>query len=75
MQEYSLYSAYGALLGAWLGAFVIPLDWDRWWQRYPIPCAFGSTFGFLAGLLYVWLRTHLGGLKISRNVRNSRKQV
>uniref|UniRef100_A0A0M3IUG2 Heme O synthase n=1 Tax=Ascaris lumbricoides TaxID=6252 RepID=A0A0M3IUG2_ASCLU len=24
--------ALGGLLGAWLGAFVIPLDWDRWWQ-------------------------------------------
>ncbi|KAK6759530.1 hypothetical protein RB195_021237 [Necator americanus] len=22
----------GAVVGAWLGAFVIPLDWDRWWQ-------------------------------------------
>ena len=25
-------AAAGALLGAWLGAFVIPLDWDRAWQ-------------------------------------------
>ncbi|KAF0289232.1 hypothetical protein FJT64_012466 [Amphibalanus amphitrite] len=27
-----LWAAAGALLGAWLGAFVIPLDWDRDWQ-------------------------------------------
>ncbi|CAD6194869.1 unnamed protein product [Caenorhabditis auriculariae] len=25
--------AVGAIGGAWLGAFVIPLDWDRWWQE------------------------------------------
>ena len=22
----------GAVLGAWVGACFIPLDWDRWWQ-------------------------------------------
>jgi len=73
IQEYLLWSAYGTFLGAWLGAIVIPLDWDRWWQRYPIPCAFGSTFGFLAGLAFAWLRTQLK--RPNRNVRNSRKQV
>uniref|UniRef100_A0A1I7Z490 Na_H_Exchanger domain-containing protein n=1 Tax=Steinernema glaseri TaxID=37863 RepID=A0A1I7Z490_9BILA len=25
--------AFGALLGAWTSCVVIPLDWDRWWQR------------------------------------------
>ncbi|KAK5973725.1 DNA-directed RNA polymerase subunit [Trichostrongylus colubriformis] len=34
----------GAVIGAWLGAFVIPLDWDRWWQRYPLPNFVGSGF-------------------------------
>ncbi|KAK0735616.1 putative mitochondrial carrier protein [Apiosordaria backusii] len=27
----------GALVGAWLGAVPIPLDWDREWQRWPLP--------------------------------------
>lgn len=33
------------LLGAWVGAFVIPLDWDRDWQVWPIPCSFGALCG------------------------------
>jgi hypothetical protein len=31
IQEYLLWSAYGSAFGSWFGAFVIPLDWDRWW--------------------------------------------
>nr|CAD7202382.1 unnamed protein product [Timema douglasi] len=27
------------LFGTWLGAFVIPLDWDRPWQAWPVPCS------------------------------------
>ncbi|CAB3409447.1 unnamed protein product [Caenorhabditis bovis] len=38
-----------AILGAWLGAFVHPLDWDRWWQRYPLPSLAGSVLGFFFG--------------------------
>ena len=30
---------WGASLGAWCGAMVIPLDWDRPWQKWPVPCA------------------------------------
>lgn len=32
--------------GAWLGAVVIPLDWNREWQAWPIPCSFGALIGF-----------------------------
>ncbi|XP_018897343.2 phosphatidylinositol-glycan biosynthesis class F protein [Bemisia tabaci] len=35
------------LVGAWFGAFVIPLDWDRPWQIWPIPCSFASILGYL----------------------------
>jgi len=31
------------LAGAWLGAVVIPLDWDRPWQIWPEPCCLGAT--------------------------------
>ncbi|KAL6725076.1 hypothetical protein Aduo_019894 [Ancylostoma duodenale] len=41
---------FGALIGAWLGAFVIPLDWDRWWQRYPFPNFVGASCGWALGL-------------------------
>ncbi|XP_073990056.1 phosphatidylinositol glycan anchor biosynthesis class F [Rhodnius prolixus] len=39
-------NAYGTLLGAWFGAFVIPLDWDRPWQVWPIPCSLGALLGY-----------------------------
>lgn len=35
------------LFGAWLGAFVLPLDWDRDWQVWPIPCSSGAILGYL----------------------------
>jgi len=50
-QFFALRVAGGAILGAWLGAFVIPLDWDRWWQVWPIPCIFGSVTGSTIGLV------------------------
>uniref|UniRef100_A0A2D4FWQ0 Phosphatidylinositol-glycan biosynthesis class F protein n=1 Tax=Micrurus corallinus TaxID=54390 RepID=A0A2D4FWQ0_MICCO len=40
-----------SVMGAWLGAFPIPLDWDRPWQVWPISCSLGATFGYMAGLL------------------------
>lgn len=38
---------YLTLGGAWLGAMVIPLDWDRPWQAWPIPCSLGAMAGFI----------------------------
>jgi len=39
------------LFGAWLGAFFIPLDWDRPWQAWPLPCAIGGLIGELTSSL------------------------
>ncbi|KAM5292505.1 phosphatidylinositol-glycan biosynthesis class F protein [Ctenodactylus gundi] len=39
-----------SLVGAWLGAFPIPLDWERPWQVWPISCTLGATLGYVAGL-------------------------
>ncbi|XP_046848136.1 phosphatidylinositol-glycan biosynthesis class F protein-like [Xenia sp. Carnegie-2017] len=39
------------LLGAWFGAFTLPLDWDREWQVWPIPCAIGAISGHFISLL------------------------
>lgn len=36
------------LCGAWAGAIVIPLDWDRVWQVWPVPCYLGTFGGYLA---------------------------
>ncbi|KAM9565014.1 phosphatidylinositol-glycan biosynthesis class F protein isoform 1-T2 [Guaruba guarouba] len=47
-----------SILGAWFGAFPIPLDWDRPWQVWPISCSFGATFGYVAGLIIAPLWIH-----------------
>ncbi|XP_026755510.2 phosphatidylinositol-glycan biosynthesis class F protein [Galleria mellonella] len=33
--------------GAWLGAVVIPLDWNTPWQQWPVPCYLGAISGYL----------------------------
>ncbi|KAJ3681991.1 hypothetical protein LUZ60_014564 [Juncus effusus] len=42
--------AHGAVLGAWFGAFPMPLDWERQWQEWPICVTYGAIFGYLIGL-------------------------
>nr|XP_022324423.1 phosphatidylinositol-glycan biosynthesis class F protein-like [Crassostrea virginica] len=44
-------SAVSSIIGAWLGAFPIPLDWDRDWQEWPITCMVGNLLGYMTGLL------------------------
>uniref|UniRef100_A0A3P8NDN5 Phosphatidylinositol glycan anchor biosynthesis, class F n=1 Tax=Astatotilapia calliptera TaxID=8154 RepID=A0A3P8NDN5_ASTCA len=48
------------LVGAWVGAFPIPLDWDRPWQVWPVSCSLGSLFGYLTGLVAApaWIHYH-----------------
>ncbi|CAN7999660.1 unnamed protein product [Ixodes hexagonus] len=43
--------ALGALAGAWLGCMALPLDWDRPWQRWPIPCLVGASLARTGTLL------------------------
>jgi phosphatidylinositol glycan class F len=45
----------GSLLGAWIGAFPIPLDWDTWWQKWPISCVFGCLIGATISLIFFTL--------------------
>ena len=51
---------WGTVIGAWLGAIPIPLDWDRWWQRWPITCLVSSTMGagisLIGSYLWLWIR-------------------
>lgn len=42
--------AYGAVIGAWFGAWPMPLDWERPWQEWPICVTYGAMGGYLVGL-------------------------
>ncbi|MFH4980187.1 hypothetical protein AB6A40_006896 [Gnathostoma spinigerum] len=48
----------GGVIGAWSGAIVIPLDWDRWWQRWPLPCIFGCLLFALIGFIVSQFELH-----------------
>jgi GPI ethanolamine phosphate transferase 2/3 subunit F len=39
----------GTVLGAWIGAVPIPLDWDREWQKWPVTIVAGIYVGALVG--------------------------
>ncbi|KAL6709155.1 Glycosylphosphatidylinositol (GPI) anchor assembly protein [Coniothyrium glycines] len=41
----------GTVLGAWLGAVPIPLDWDREWQKWPVTIITGAYIGYAVGKL------------------------
>jgi len=43
--------AHGAALGAWVGAWPMPLDWERPWQEWPVCCTYGAGGGYLLGLV------------------------
>lgn len=43
--------AHGAVVGSWVGAWPIPLDWDRPWQLWPIPCVVGAVGGYALALV------------------------
>jgi phosphatidylinositol glycan class F len=60
--KWTYWGAVGTLLGAWLGAVPIPLDWDREWQvlhplfqaypkKWPITIVVGAYFGHALSLL------------------------
>ncbi|KAK3148491.1 hypothetical protein QOZ80_3BG0295710 [Eleusine coracana subsp. coracana] len=40
---------HGAVIGAWLGAWPMPLDWERPWQEWPISVTYGAVAGHLVG--------------------------
>ena len=43
----------------WFSSIVIPLDWDKWYQPFPIPNIIGSIFGYTIGFLIdIFLISH-----------------
>ncbi len=53
---YAYAQAICALSGAWIGAIVLPLDWDREWQAWPISCIISTYVGHSVGVMaaFVW---------------------
>ncbi|XP_010278188.1 PREDICTED: uncharacterized protein C1450.15-like isoform X1 [Nelumbo nucifera] len=43
--------AHGTVIGAWLGAWPIPLDWERPWQEWPISVSYGAIAGYIIGMV------------------------
>ncbi|KAI7883308.1 hypothetical protein K492DRAFT_205459 [Lichtheimia hyalospora FSU 10163] len=39
------------LSGAWIGAIVLPLDWERDWQAWPISCVISTYLGHAVGVV------------------------
>lgn len=47
---------WSTMITCWIFAYFIPLDWDRPWQKWPLPILGGAYLGNLIGLLVVLLR-------------------
>ncbi|KAL5728380.1 hypothetical protein ACHQM5_001472 [Ranunculus cassubicifolius] len=43
--------AHGAVMGAWVGAWPMPLDWERPWQEWPICVSCGAIAGYVVGIV------------------------
>lgn len=54
-EKWLLGTTLGGVLGAWIGVWPIPLDWEVWWQNWPIPCFTGAIVGYCASLLILTL--------------------
>lgn len=75
----------GTVIGGWIGAIPIALDWDREWQKWPCTIVWGAALGWAIGkLLTSGLKLGIGSrinLSTSRSnpslqneVREERKQ-
>lgn len=57
-------ASLGTVIGAWLGAVPIPLDWDREWQRWPVTIVVGAYVGNAVGRI-------IGGALISKKHKSA----
>lgn len=60
---YATRVAIGGLLSCLSFCIVIPLDWDTWWQKYPIPCIFSVICGGAFGALIAKFEINFGKFK------------
>ncbi|ORZ03622.1 GPI biosynthesis protein Pig-F [Syncephalastrum racemosum] len=51
VEIYAYSQAICTLSGAWIGAIVLPLDWERDWQVWPISCIISTYLGHSVGVM------------------------
>ncbi|KAG6507949.1 phosphatidylinositol-glycan biosynthesis class F protein-like [Zingiber officinale] len=51
--------AQGAIVGAWLGAWPMPLDWEMPWQEWPICVTYGAIAGYIVGMILSTVFVHV----------------
>jgi GPI ethanolamine phosphate transferase 2/3 subunit F len=44
-------AAFGGVVGSWLGAWPLPLDWQGLWQQWPVACIVCGVGGHLLGII------------------------
>jgi len=44
-----VYPVMGTLVGSWVGAIPLALDWDRPWQAWPLIPVYGAIVGHVVG--------------------------
>lgn len=57
----------GAMVGGWVGAVPIALDWDREWQKWPCTVVWGVVLGWTLGRLL----TSFAGLGVGKRINLS----
>lgn len=60
----------GVMVGGWIGAIPIALDWDREWQKWPCTVLWGCVLGWTVGRL---LTSGLG-LAVGKRINLSEKE-
>ncbi|KAI9248312.1 GPI biosynthesis protein Pig-F [Phascolomyces articulosus] len=64
---YAYSQAICTLSGAWIGAIVLPLDWERDWQAWPISCVISTYLGHAVGVFTAF------GWSSFKHILNKRK--
>jgi hypothetical protein len=60
--------ALWALLGAWCGACLVPLDWGNPWLQWPLPLCYGTFLGHTAGCVAAGVRAGTPPLLAARKL-------
>ncbi|KAJ3330163.1 hypothetical protein HDU76_006281, partial [Blyttiomyces sp. JEL0837] len=61
-ERYVKYAFTCTAIGAWFGGFVIPLDWNRPWQAWPVCVTYGGIVGYCVGVVLAALVTFVAPL-------------